>query len=112
MTDEEPQTENTQPPKETRLSLSLSTLLTILAMVAGGVGANLSLMYSLHSNLHHEIVALDREWQFRISGLSEDLNSSIGSATDTSEKMLRIIVDTNIKAIEKLEKRITELEKK
>lgn len=66
-----------------KLVLASSTWLSLIALVAGGIAANLGLIYTQSSGLQSRIDALDERWQKRIVVIAAELRKDTAALRDS-----------------------------
>ena len=57
-----------------KLTLTTSTWLTLIGMIAAGIATNLTLIYSMSGQLQNRIDSLDERWQERTVLITNQLN--------------------------------------
>ena len=91
-----------------KVSFSNGTWVTLIGMIAGGVGTNLILIYSMGLQIHSRIDSLDNKWQERVMEVHSEFRSDI---KDLSGRIppdwFRKMVEQNSDDIQRIENEFT-----
>ena len=91
-----------------RVSLSTATWITLIAMIVGGVAANLALIYGMSQNVQDRMDVLDEKWQTRTIQMSTRLELKIEKvASSIPPAWFRNMVESNRNEIQGLEAEFT-----
>jgi hypothetical protein len=94
--------------RKEQVSFSTSTWITLITLVATGVGTNLILIYSMSFDLQERIDALDLRWQDRISSISRSFKEDLSRVeSKIPPDWFRAMVDRNSEKIDTLEAEVT-----
>jgi hypothetical protein len=94
--------------RKEQVSFSTSTWITLITLVATGVGTNLILIYSMSFDLQERIDALDLRWQDRISSISRGFKEDLSRVeSKIPPDWFRAMVDRNSEKIDTLEAEVT-----